>query len=187
MLLATFLEPIAAINFWEVFVAIVIILLALKGLIEIIQWFKDKLGLQTKWSLKEKKEDEVINSHDTMLKELTENFTELSKNVKHISESFTQLQNSSQETANEMVKIKEQVDIITKVNQSQLYDRLEQKTKYYRDILQGIPADERVGYKLLLDDYKAVGGNHGMDVMVQDALDTLPPLPSGAVPPLVEE
>lgn len=158
-------------QFWDVlathpfFVVVVIIggIFAVAALLIAIDHIHTKLGFKTKAELdreERKRQDEIRDKQrQDIWTEIVAMRDEFRDGFKRNDEQFTELE--------------KQINCIQESSIMMLGDRLTQKTKYY--LRNGyIPAEEMTEYRALYDSYKKLGGNHGVDDLVEKTIEALP-------------
>ena len=158
-------------QFWDVlathpfFVVVVIFggIFAVAALLIAIDHIHTKLGFKTKAELdreERKRQDEIRDKQrQDIWSEIVAMRDEFRDGFKRNDEQFTELE--------------KQMSDLRQSNISILGDRITQKTKYY--LKTGfIPAEEMTEYRALFDLYKKLGGNHGVDDLVEKTINILP-------------
>ena len=158
-------------QFWDLlsahpfFVLVVIVggLLSVTAILVAIDKLHVLLGFKTKGELdrEEMKQREQIRD-----KQRQDIWDEIKATREETREGFARNDKQYAELEKQMGEVKESSVMI-------LGDRLTQKTKYY--LRTGyIPAEEMTEYRALYDSYKKMGGNHGVDDLVEKTIAALP-------------
>lgn len=131
-----------------VLVGLVVILIAVKYIISLIEWFFNRFGIQSKWKTNKQKEEDEIH-------EISERLDTIGDQIENINE---------------------KLDNTTAASREALGDRINQKYKYYLKI-EGVPEDEVDEFVALHDAYKGVGGNHSGDAKFEYCMNNLDIIP----------
>lgn len=158
-------------QFWDVlathpfFVVVVIFggMFAFAAILIAIDNIHKRLGFKTKSELERderiKKEQDRDKQRQDIWDEIVAMRDEFRDGFKRNDEQFAELE--------------KQMRDLRQSNISILGDRITQKTKYY--LKTGfIPAEEMTEYRALFDLYKKLGGNHGVDDLVEKTINILP-------------
>lgn len=158
-------------QFWDVlathpfFVVVVIFggILAVTAILVAIDKLHVLLGFKTRNEVYQEEMKQKDLERDKQRKEI---WNEIKAMRDETREGFAKTEALYAELERQMKDLKEANILI-------LGDRLTQKTKYY--LRTGyIPAEEMTEYRALYDSYKDMGGNHGVDDLVQKTIDALP-------------
>lgn len=94
---------LTTLNFSSIFISVFVILIGLKAIVSLLEWFIEKLGLETKW-MKRKREDhelliktsqnlvELQKRHSTDILESDRHDEEMRKDIKNLTELFVEKQ-----------------------------------------------------------------------------------------------
>ena len=162
-------------QFWDVlaehpFFVIVIIfggILAATAILVAIDKLHVLLGFKTRGELYQQERKQEDQKRDKQRKEMWDEIKAMRDETRR---GFEKTEAQNKELEKQVIGLKEANIMI-------LGDRLTQKTKYY--LRTGyIPAEEMTEYRALYDSYKNMGGNHGVDDLVEKTIETLPLQPS---------
>lgn len=140
---------LTTIDFKSLFIAAFAILLGAKAIISLFEWSVEKLGLETKWIRNRKAEH-------ALLVETTRKQDEIITAINKIVDSN---------------KARDEATI------EEMCDRIGQKTRYYINVLHGIPEDEYDDFVRLFHAYESIGGNHGAKQKYEYCIEHLEVLP----------
>lgn len=153
------ITELTKLDYPALFIAVFIILIGIKTIVSICEWFVSKLGLETKWMRKKREEHEQIVLNTNAIKELSEKHEEsvkqsirhdeiikkdilsLTDTVNDISDKLTIMQNKIDHT--EMAKLKDQI-----LSYYKKYKDIGEWDKFEKDVFWG-----------LYDSYISHGGN----------------------------
>ncbi|MGI6095531.1 MAG: hypothetical protein ACOYBL_08885 [Lachnospiraceae bacterium] len=157
------MEPIiklTQVDYATVFISVFSILIGMKVIISLFEWFIDKLGLETKGMRKQREEHELLIATANGLKDLA---TEHKHDIDKIYDDNMKWRNHSREIILKNEKIRsQQIESLTIANRELLAGKINDKYKYYITI-NGIPEDEVDEFTALHSAYNACGGNHQGD------------------------
>ncbi len=182
------------IDFSYIFISVITILVGIKSALSLVEWFFNKLGLETK-SMRRKREDHKLLIDTTKsLKNLYQDKEQELKKIhednvvwrehsievqKKYDERFKKLDRVKEQTEqfveNEKNK-KQQIDSLTLALKELLAAKINEKYKYYISI-KGIPEDEVDEFTSLHFAYKGCGGNHHGDAKYNYVIKNLPVIP----------
>lgn len=151
-------------QFWDVlsghpfFVLVVIVggIFALAALLNAISKIHDILGFKTRAEI----EREEFIEHDK-------------KRDEQIAEMWKEIKDMRRENRADFKTLSTELQSVKNANVMFLGDRITQKTAYYTNA-GGIPADEIKEFQAMYETYKAIGGNHGVDVIFEKTIASLP-------------
>lgn len=173
------MEPIKAlttIDYSSLFIAIFTSLIGLKAVVSILEWLIEKLGIETKWMRQKRKEHNLLIQTSDSLKALQKKYLNLVEQtiihnneikndlftfMSNINSSVEILKNKQNELINTVNEIVESNKTRDDATIEEMCDRICQKTRYYINVLNGIPEDEYDDFVRLFKSYEAIGGNHG--------------------------
>lgn len=158
------------IDFKSVFIAVVVILIGVKAIVSLFEWIVDKLGLETKWVRNKKAEHELLL--ETSKKQ--DNLSDCMNNIINSVGVLQQKQDEIVTTVNKLVDSNQARDEATI---EEMCDRIGQKTRYYINVLHGIPEDEYDDFVRLFNAYEGIGGNHGAKQKYEYCIKHLEVLP----------
>lgn len=164
MLITSEIENVTNLNWAEIIIGVFILLVAFKFVWELIDWLIQKLGIKFSWKERNEKDHKTIEELSTSVNKISSHQDSVISTLNIIKEDVTELKSESA-TA-------KQADI------ELLYDRINQKSKYFINELHGIPEDEIEDFTRMFDVYEKRGGNHGLGTKVNYCLTNLPVLPS---------
>jgi septal ring factor EnvC (AmiA/AmiB activator) len=194
------LKQLAQIDWWYVFVAVILALVCVKLVWSLFDWlFVEKLGIETKKMKQRRQESELLKTtaaglsalekkHDkeeSELKSCLTTFIEETRNTikaqdesnrKHWEESKKirkELTDTIKELADDNQKKCEQIGSLIVANKEMLAEKINEKYKYYISI-GGIPEDEYDEFVALHKAYNGVGGNHHGDAKFEYCMEHLP-------------
>jgi type II secretory pathway component PulC len=180
-------------DFSSLLISVFIILVGIKAIISLFEWFITKFGIETNW-IKKKREDHELLTQTT--KDLTllqkEHKESVEQSIKHDKEIKNNLSNFMVEIKQSVSEIKSEqkelsllIEKIIELNNTQrnammeeMCDRIGQKTRYYINDLKGIPEDEYEDFVRLFNAYKSINGNHGAEAKYNYCINNLPILPA---------
>lgn len=152
-------QALTHINFAYVFVSVFVILMGIKAIVSIFEWFIEKLGLETKWMRKKREERDL-------LKQTADSLTSLQK------QQITDRQISTQHDKmikNDLSKLSETVDgiVITladmqkKNNETELKKLKDSLVRYYNKYksIGEWSKLEKDAFWDLFDEYESRGGD----------------------------
>lgn len=180
------LNQLQNINWWQVILAIFVVVLAFKFVDELWQWFRNKLGIEFKWDRAKKKEVETMTDHEAKLNTIvssveviTDELDKLSTSISSVSDKIESLDNSMTETNKRIDNIDTRLDANNDANIMIFCDRLEQKCRMYIETLHGIPENEYQSFCDMFELYEnGLHGNHGVDKKFHYCIENLPIIPS---------
>lgn len=196
------LEQLAQINWWYVFIALCLLLLCIKGVLSLWDWFVERFGIETKKTRQRRQECELLQKtaeglevlkqkHDkdeTELKDCLTSFISETRNAilqqdksnREHWETSKQIRKELTDTIKELVddnqKKHEQIDSLIAANKEMLAEKINEKYKYYISI-NGIPEDERDEFISMHKAYNGVGGNSHGDAKFEYCMEHLPVIP----------
>lgn len=191
------MEPIIEfmqVDYATVFMSVFSILIGMKVIVSLFEWFIDKLGLETKGMRKQREEHELLITTANRLKDLAEEhkhdidkiyddnmkWRNHSREIKEkYNEHFQKLDAMQEQTkqflANEKIR-DQQIESLTIANRELLAGKINDKYKYYISI-DGIPEDEVDEFTALHNAYNTCGGNHNGDAKYDYIMEHLSVIP----------
>ncbi|MGN0165902.1 MAG: hypothetical protein ACI39R_06940 [Lachnospiraceae bacterium] len=168
----------------SLFISTFVVLIGIKTVITLWEWFIRKLGLETKWMRKDQEERQLLLQTSRNLAALQD------KHKKDVEQSILHDRQIQEELSSFISEMKESMKNITAANSARdqqiqnlmiaqrevLADKINQKYKYYIGI-KGIPEDEVEEFTNLHTAYKGCGGNHSGDVKYEYCMGHLPVIP----------
>ena len=170
-------EELMRLDVVHIFIGIIVIAVAFKFIWEIIDFWISKSGIELKWR-REQKEDkallhtleervsnleqyskEAVNNANVVDKELQSEFAALKEVINQMASKIDDIYKSGIDNEAAMLEL--------------LYDTISQRCHHYLDIGY-IPEDEHDQFVSLLDRYKGLGGNHGLEKKVNYCINNLP-------------
>ena len=170
-------EELMRLDVVHIFLGIIVIAVAFKFIWEIIDFWISKSGIELKWR-REQKEDKVllhtlegrvsnleqyskeaVNNANVVDKELQSEFAALKAVINQMASKIDDIYKSGIDNEAAMLEL--------------LYDTISQRCHHYLDIGY-IPEDEHDQFVSLLDRYKGLGGNHGLEKKVNYCINNLP-------------
>lgn len=170
-------EELMRLDVVHIFLGIIVIAVAFKFIWEIIDFWISKSGIELKWR-REQKEDktllhaleervsnleqyskEAVNNANVVDKELQSEFAALKTVINQMASKIDDIYKSGIDNEAAMLEL--------------LYDTISQRCHHYLDIGY-IPEDEHDQFVSLLDRYKGLGGNHGLEKKVNYCINNLP-------------
>lgn len=193
------LKQLTQIDWWYVFVAVILALVCVKFVWSLGEWFINKVGLETKKTKQKREESELLKAtaaglsslekkHDkdeSELKSCLTAFIEETRNTikvqdennrKHWEESKQirkELTDTIKELADDNQKKCQQIGSLIVANKEMLAEKINEKYKYYISI-GGIPEDEYDEFVSMHKAYNGVGGNHHGDAKFEYCMEHLP-------------
>lgn len=161
---------LTTLNFSSIFISVFVILIGLKAIVSLLEWFIEKLGLETKWMRNKKKEHELLLRTSENLAKLQEKHSlDVEQSKREFSDFIKSITNAN--------KIKDkQIDSLMVANRELLAEKINDKYKYYISV-KGIPEDEVEEFTNLHTAYKGCGGNHSGDAKYEYCINHLPVIP----------
>lgn len=175
-------EQLMQLDVINILVGIIVIAVAFKFIWELIDFWISKSGLELKWK-REQKEDrvllhtleervtnleqyskEAVTNANIVDKELQAEFADLKNVITQMAAKIDDIYNGGVENEAAILEL--------------LYDTISQRCHHYLDIGY-IPEDEHDQFVSLLDRYKGLGGNHGLENKVNYCIKKLPIKSSG--------
>jgi len=196
------IKELNGIDWVYVFFAIIVALVALKFLWTLIEWFIDKLGLETK-KMREKREnrelllttaknlnelqDRHIQDEKTFRENLNAYIEESRKDRKALHDEMSKYTENRINDRKQSLEIQkelkdsiasrdEMIESLVVANKEMLAEKINEKYKYYISI-KGIPEDEYDEFVSLHEAYNGVGGNHHGDAKFEYCIEHLPIIP----------
>lgn len=185
------LKELAKIDWWYVAIAFVLLLIVVKLVWSLGEWFVEKFGLETKKMKQRRQESELLKAtadglkalscrHDkeeTELKDSLTLFIEETRNaLKTQDESNKELADTINKVADDNQKKGEQISSLIVANKEMLAEKINEKYKYYISI-NGVPEDEYDEFVSLHKAYNGVGGNSHGDAKFEYCIEHLPIIP----------
>lgn len=165
----------------EIIIGLVIILLAIKYVIELLQWFANRFGIELKW-LRNKNEDHalLISTTEELHKLQEEHAESVCQSIKHdkkLEESIVALTDTVNKIDEKLDSVQDMCERSIVASRESLGDRISQKYRYYINN-NGIPEDEYDEFLALHSAYHNCGGNHTGDLKFNYCINNLQILPS---------
>lgn len=161
------------IDFFYVFISVFVILVAIKTIISLLEWFSEKLGLETKWTKKKREEHDLLIQTSQNLADLQDRHEESVKQsiihdemIKKDISSLTDTVNGIANTLNSMQE---------KENETKLKELKGSLIRYYnryKDIGEWSKL-EKDAFWDLFDDYEKRGGDGYIHSIVEPAMREL--------------
>lgn len=174
------IQQFTNIDFYSLFISVVAILVAMKALAQLFEWFINKLGLETKWRRQQNEEHSLILQTSEKLSQLQEKHEESVRESimqdKQIKEDLSMLMDNVKKMMERNSDKEMQIENILAAQREVLADKINEKYKYYISI-QGIPEDEVEEFTNLHIAYKGVGGNHSGDAKYEYCMNHLSVVP----------
>lgn len=159
-------------NWMEIIIGIIVIIVAAKFLWETINWLIDKLGIEFKGKKK------IENDH-IAIKELSESLSKISTNQDVIMDKITSTESAIKDIKKDVSELSEDSESAKLADQQILSDRLFQRSRHYLNDLHGIPEDEYGSFKQMYKLYKDRGdGNEELCAKVDYCLKELELIPT---------
>lgn len=161
---------LTTLDFSSIFISVFVILIGIKAIVSLLEWFIEKLGLETKWMRNKKKEHELLLRTSENLAKLQEKHSlDVEQSKREFSDFIKSITNAN--------KIKDkQIDSLMVANRELLAEKINDKYKYYISI-KGIPEDEVDEFTNLHTAYKGCGGNHSGDAKYEYCMNHLSVIP----------
>lgn len=197
------ITQIAAIDWWYVFAAVVLLLIGIKLVWTLFDWFFfEKLGIETRKMKQRRQDSELLKAtaeglkalekkHDKDKTELNNCLTSFTRETRNAIKSQDDNNQEHWETSkqirqeltvaiNALVddnKVKgEQINSLINANKEMLAEKINEKYKYYISI-GGIPEDEYDEFVSMHKAYNGVGGNSHGDAKFEYCIEHLPIIP----------
>lgn len=153
------ITELTKIDYPTLFIAVFIILIGIKTIISLIEWFVSKLGLETKWMRKKREEHEQIILNTNAIKELSEKHEEsVKQSIRHdkmIQEDISSLTNTVNGIADNLAIMQAKID---HTEMAKLKDQILSYYKKYKNIGEWDEFESDVFWGLY-DSYISHGGN----------------------------
>lgn len=153
------ITELTKIDYPTLFIAVFIILIGIKTIISLIEWFVSKLGLETKWMRKKREEHEQIISNTDAIKELYEKHEEsVKQSIRHdkmIKDNIFSLTNTVNSIADNLAIMQAKID---HTEMAKLKDQILSYYKKYKNIGEWDEFESDVFWDLY-DSYISHGGN----------------------------
>lgn len=196
---------LSQLDFAAIFIGVIIILVAIKFVVTLFEWFVNKLGLETKWMRQKRESEEMAKRDHELLIKTTENVNKLQeihnsdtdkitlfmdkmeKQMSQFADNRIHDREQSREIQKELndhIKTiadasaanKAQIDNLMIADREILANKINDKYKYYLSI-KGIPEDEYDEFIKLHDAYKGCGGNSTGDAKFEYCINHLDVIP----------
>lgn len=186
------IQELFKVDYSSVFISVFVILIGIKAITSIFEWFIDKFGLETKWVKSKREEHNLLIQTSKKLSELQQNHSssvkqlildnketkdELSNFIYNMNNSVEELKNKQDEIVCTVNKIAESNEANNDATIEEMCDRISQKIRYYINTLDGIPEDEYDDFVRLFSSYERIGGNHGLKKKYEYCINNLKVLP----------
>lgn len=147
------------IDYPTLFIAVFIILMGIKTIISLVEWFVGKFGLETKWMRKKREEREQIILNTNAIKELSEKHEDsVKQSIRHdkmIQEDLSSLTNTVNGIADNLAIMQAKID---QTEMAKLKDQILSYYKKYKTIGEWDEFESDVFWGLY-DSYISHGGN----------------------------
>ena len=158
-------------QFWDVLKTHPILFIAaIVGAVFVISKFLQEgkklvemLGFKTPSEVSEHEHDLEEQEHNKQLNEMHDSIRDMREEMRGSFEDFKKT----------LSKLEQDVSNVKEADVMILGDRIAQRSYHYLD-MQGIPADEMPEYRKMYDVYKAIDGNHGIDLLFEKTIEALP-------------
>ena len=172
------IDNLSRINPSEVIVSVIIILVAVRFVWELIDWFSTKTGLELRSQRLRKEETNLVNHTAADLKKLEEESRETDEQMETKMQELVSIVDSIGTTVgnmdNKLDKLQGGVTIMQTAQREMLYERLTQKISYYINVIHGIPENEYENFCELFQCYDELKGNHGLHTKYNWCINNLP-------------
>lgn len=183
------------INYVTVFIGLIVIFCVIKFLWELIDFLISKFGIEFKKVRINKEEHELlvntINEVNLLKQSQEENkaveeqryneidstFLRISDHFKEINSKLDSMKTDTSNINTVVVELKENDNRQNQALVESMRDRIQQRCRYFTNVLHGIPENELGSLVDSLNAYLKIHGNHGLQQEVQKCIDTLPILP----------
>lgn len=196
-------DQLPQIDWWYVVIALVVLLLGIKLIWSLLDWFLfEKLGIETKKMKQRREERELLKTTAEGLNALRKKHDEDELELKKCLTSFIEetrkaigtqdrdnrehwetskqireeLTNTIKELIDDSQKTDKQINSLIMANKEMLAEKINEKYKYYTSI-GGIPADEYDEFVSMHKAYNGVGGNSHGDAKFKYCIKHLPIIP----------
>ena len=122
--------------------SVFILLFATKEIWTILNWFLDRLGIQTRWSLQKKTDSDMLMRHEEKMNTISSEVLITKDKVNVLSQMILDMQNKSDAT-----------------ERARLKDRIAQAYRYYHDKEEWNKM-EKEAFEDLIKDYEVHGGKN---------------------------
>lgn len=182
------INDLTQINYAMVFISIVIIGCSIKFLWELIDFLAEKLGIEFRRERIMKEEHNLLmsniaevnalkNIQEKRYDEIDTTFIKISDHFKVINEKLDDMKTDISNINHAVMELKENDYNQNKALVESMRDRIQQRCRYFTNVLHGIPENELGSLIDSLNAYINIQGNHGLQKEVQKCVDTLPILP----------
>ena len=167
------ITELTKLDYPTLFVAVFIILIGIKTIVSICEWFVSKLGLETKWMRKKREEHEQIILNTNAIKDLSEKHEEsVKQSIRHdkmIKDDILSLTNTVNGIADTLNSMQE------KENETKIKELKGSLIRYYhkyKDIGEWSKL-EKDAFWDLFDDYEKRGGDGYIHTIVEPVMREL--------------
>lgn len=186
------IQTVAEINGISFLIELLLVIIVITSIVPKIAQFCEYIGKPLKWYKRNDDDHEILLGVVSTISELQEKQSNDSlvhaKNEKENREELYRLMDEMRVLMEDMKTsqedLKEKVDGIVERNKlrddatiEEMCDRIEQKTRYYINIVNGIPEDEYDSFVRLYKSYEAMGGNHSAHQKYIYCMENLPIIP----------
>jgi NifB/MoaA-like Fe-S oxidoreductase len=180
------ITALTTVDFPSVFIIVCSILIGLKAVVSIFGWWIDKLGIETKWTRKQKEEHELLSKTANTLSEFqkqhNKDMDELNRKLEEDRQRFAEIQNSLTSS------IKDIADNVADLNEKntkyELADMRETLMSSYRFFANPHTNPrlewtemERHAFNEQIESYELLGGNDFMHTVVEPEMAKLIVIP----------
>lgn len=186
------IEALMQIDYSTLFISVFIVLIGIKGVVTLFEWFGEKYGIETRKMRKQREDHDLLakTSNDLLIlqKDYEEDIQQLIKqdqqiqynlatSISELKETIIKTQDDLKQFASKMVSESvalrdEQIKVLVTAQKEILCDKINQKYKYYLS-QKYIPEDEFEEFTSLHTAYKKLGGNHSGDLKFEYCVKNL--------------
>ena len=156
-------EAFFQIDWIQVIIAIILLLVVFKFVWELVEWIGKKLGIEFKWKKQSQTDHDLLN---TTAARVDEQDRRIEQKIDDIITSINTIDNKFEKLSMDLDKVDGKLDNVENrmgndevATKEIMADRLSQKLRYYMQI-NGIPESELDDLNNLYAAYRNIGGNH---------------------------
>lgn len=176
------------VSFIYIFFLIMAAIIAIK---KIIEEFSKIIKKPVWWIGKNNQDHELLLATVAEFKEFKangcQNDMNVSEYINEINGKLDSIVNDISNVADAVIELKSNDKKQNQALVESMRDRMQQRCRYFTNVLHGIPENELASLVDYLKAYEGVNGNHGLQTEVQKCIDTLPILPVTIIKTLEEQ
>lgn len=167
------IKGINSLQLIEIIILIIGILVAIKFVVELIDWFKKRFDLKSGKSIKQEEYHNRIDNVESSLKEMNDSIKSIATNQNTVMNDLTYINKRFDEIETKIDYLEEQAKGAQEADIEIMHDRISQRCKHYIEI-NGIPENEYEDFLRFFSTYESRGGNHGLKDKVEYCKNNLP-------------